>query len=219
MLKELKYFFLTRILTPIVFYFAKFYLSTLKLELINEDEWKTLHRQGQKILFCAWHQQFLPLINHFGSYSKNYAPAIMISKSKDGDIIADTATRWGWSVKRGSSSKDGKKALSELIEHIKGSGVGAHILDGPRGPSGVVKPGIVVLAHSSLALVVPIYVQTEKAWFFKSWDRMFLPKPFSKIKIIFDKPVRMEPTEASDEAGFEKQRLALQQLMLPHLIS
>jgi lysophospholipid acyltransferase (LPLAT)-like uncharacterized protein len=216
MFKQIKYLPINSVLSYPIFFVANLYLATLKLEIENEQEWKDLYAQGRGIIFCSWHQLFIPLIRHFGRYGKNYPAAIMISQSRDGDIIASVARYFGWQVKRGSSSKGGMEALRQMIIHLQEKRVGAHILDGPRGPAGVAKPGIVTLAQESNALVVPLYVEPTSAWFFKSWDKMFLPKPFSRVRVIFDRPISMPKT--ADREDLERQRVSLQNLMQPHLV-
>ncbi|MEJ2691248.1 MAG: hypothetical protein P8130_15165 [Deltaproteobacteria bacterium] len=41
------------------------------------------------------------------------------------------------------------------------------------------------MAKSTGALIVPAYAIPERAWYFKSWDRFCLPKPFSKVTLRF----------------------------------
>jgi lysophospholipid acyltransferase (LPLAT)-like uncharacterized protein len=51
--------------------------------------------------------------------------------------VAAVAEKSGWHAARGSSSRNGGRALQEMSEHLKHSGLAAHIVDGPRGPAGV----------------------------------------------------------------------------------
>ncbi len=91
------------------------------------------HRSGGRVLLCVWHQQFFCAIRHFQNY-RELNPALMISKSKDGEMIAEVARRSGWHAVRGSSSNGGKSALRQMIECLRKSGLAAHIVDGPTGP-------------------------------------------------------------------------------------
>jgi len=89
--------------------------------------------------------------------------------------------------------------MGAMLDHIKAYGFGAHILDGPQGPMGIVKPGIIKMAMETSAVVVPFYTRSDNAWFFNSWDRFMLPKPFSRVTIEFD-----EPMELGAESGLEE---------------
>ena len=72
-----------------------------------------------------------------------------------------------------------------MIQNLKENGLAAHIVDGPRGPAGIVKKGCIYLAKDADAVIVPMYTVAKKAWYFNSWDRFFLPKPFSKVIIRY----------------------------------
>ena len=167
------------------------------------------------VLLCVWHQQFFSAIRHFQNY-KVFNPCIMISQSSDGQIVAGVAERSGWNTIRGSSSKGGKEALKKMITHLKATKLAAHIVDGPKGPSGKVKPGVIRLAQVTHAVIVPFYVSAEKAWYFKSWDKFLLPKPFAKVRLGFGKMIKFDRTK--DKEIFEKQRKQLEDIMLPALI-
>src|SRR5258708_16320141 len=52
--------------------------------------------------------------------------------------------------------------------------------DGPRGPLYVAKPGAVVLARWAGYKICCFHIAVERAWILKSWDRMMIPKPFSR---------------------------------------
>jgi hypothetical protein len=194
--------------------FIRAYSLTLQLAIVNEDPWMHYLQSGGRVLLCTWHQQFFSAIRHFQAY-RAFHPALMISKSADGEMIAGVASRTGWSPVRGSSSKEGRAALYTMIEKLKTSRLAAHIVDGPRGPAGIVKPGIIRLAHGAEAVIVPFYIEADHAWYFNSWDRFMLPKPFSKVRLIFDDMLRYPPS--SDETVFEEQRRELEARMQDHL--
>ena len=141
----------------------------------------------------------------------------MISQSKDGEVIAGVAKLTGWHPVRGSSSKDGKIALSNIIKRLQETKLAAHILDGPRGPAGEVKAGVIRLAHAADAVIVPFHVTPQKAWYFNSWDKFFMPKPFSRVSLQFHTPLKFEAV--TEPVRFEEQRSRLEQIMRPRLIN
>ena len=169
---------------------------------------------GESVLLCGWHQHFFSAIRHFQNY-KVFNPSIMISQSSDGEIVAGVAKRAGWNPVRGSSSRDGKEALKKMIANLKESKLAAHIVDGPRGPSGKIKAGVIRLAHATDAVIVPFSISAEKAWYFNSWDKFLLPKPFAKVFLRFGKMIRFD--RAKDREIFEEQRKQLEEIMLPAL--
>lgn len=215
MFKRLKFIIYTRPFIFFIYYFVRLYSMTFRLRVENEDHWKKLIAQGTPVLLCAWHQQFFSAIRHFKTYSR-LNPGLMISQSKDGDLISGVANRTGWHTPRGSSSRGGKQAMESMIDHLKVHGFGAHILDGPRGPMGRVKAGVIKMALEADTMVVPFYTRARNAWYFKSWDRFMLPKPFSRVDITFGQAIRFKALE--DQENFETHRLTLENLMRPWLV-
>ncbi len=212
MFKRLKFIIYTRPFIMFAYYFIRVYSLTFRLKIENEDQWQVLLKEKKTILPCTWHQQFFSAIHHYKTYAK-YNPGLMISQSRDGDLISGVANRTGWHTPRGSSSRGGKQAMDAMIDHLNEYGFGAHILDGPRGPMGKVKAGIIKMAVETNAVIVPFYTSADRAWFFNSWDRFMLPKPFSRVCISFGTPICMD----SFDDGFEPQRSRLEKIMTPGL--
>ena len=131
-------------------------------------------------------------------------------------IVAGMAKRSGWNPVRGSSSRGGSDALKKMIAGLKETQLAAHIVDGPKGPSGKVKPGAIRLAYVANAVIVPLYISAKNGWHFNSWDKFLLPKPFSKVSLRFGKMIKFDKTK--NEESFEKQRQRLEEIMLPELI-
>ena len=206
--------FSTELFISFLYRFNRIYSGTFRLNIENEKEWMDYLKNGGAVLLCAWHQQFFSAIRHFQNY-KGFRPCIMISQSNDGEIISGVAKRTGWNTVRGSSSNGGRKALKNMISNFKESKLAAHIVGGPRGPSGIVKAGVIRLAHVANAVIVPFYVSGENGWHFNSWDKFFLPKPFSKVSLRFGKMIKCE--RVKDKESFEKQRKQLEDIMLPAL--
>ena len=191
-----------------------FYSWTFRLKIENDKDWMDFIKNGGVVLLCTWHQQFFSAARPFKKY-KTFNPSIMISQSNDGEIVAKLALHNGWNPVRGSSSKGGMEALREMIKNLKENKLAAHIVDGPKGPSGVVKSGVILLAHATNAVIVPFSVSAEKAWHFNSWDKFLLPKPFSKVFLRFGEMIKFD--RVKDRDAFESQRMRLEEVMLSTL--
>jgi lysophospholipid acyltransferase (LPLAT)-like uncharacterized protein len=199
----------------ILYHVIRIYSRTFRFGIENEAGWQKLIDKGTPVLLCACHQQFFSAIRPFKRYAK-YQPALMISRSRDGAIIASVARQTGWETVRGSSSRGGRQALRSMIRHLACFKLAGHILDGPTGPMGVVKAGAIRLAHAAQATIVPFSVSACWALYFNSWDRFMLPLPFSRVTLRFGDPVRFAPTD--DPKAFEQQRAQLEAIMTPCLI-
>jgi len=191
--------------------FIRIYSLSFRLEVQNEEAWLDAYLHANKrVLLCTHHQQFFAAIRYFQKY-KAYKPGLMISQSKDGALISAVANRTGWTTVRGSSSRGGGDALKGMIDHLAKHRLGAHIIDGPRGPFGKVKPGAIRLAHAEHTVIVPFYVHADRAWYAHSWDKFLLPKPFSKVILRFGDEMAFPETDTND--AFESHRQTLENVM------
>lgn len=211
---KLKKIYSSKLLHRFLYHLIRMYSLTFRLKVINETEWLDYLMKGGHVLLCVWHQQFFAAIRHFKKY-RVYSPALMISHSKDGDLIAGVAQLTGWYAVRGSSSKGGKDALTKMIGRLRKTGLGGHLVDGPRGPMGIVKPGVIRLGFDTDAVLVPFYVTADRAWYAKSWDKFLIPKPFSKVTIRFDSMIKLFKPDSRE--AFEQQRLQLENIMTGEL--
>jgi len=109
---------------------------------------------------------------------------------------------------RGSSSRGGKEALAAMVADLSLHPAAIHAVDGPRGPKGTVKAGVIRMAQLSQAAIFPVYISPERAWVIGSWDRFLIPKPFSRILIRWDDPIFIPDT--LDSRSFEAARLNLE---------
>lgn len=204
------------IFLDIVHVILRLYFYTFRVTAMNETTWLQHLKHGGNVLLCCWHQQFLPIMAYLYRH-RRWSPSLMISQSNDGDIGAGLCQRTGWRPVRGSSSRGGVKALKGIIRELRRSRLAAHIVDGPRGPAGIVKSGTIMLAQATRAIVVPVYLSADRAWFFKSWDRFMIPKPFARLQVQFGEPLYV--SDARGKSDMEACRQRLESAMRPHLIS
>jgi len=182
--------------------------ATYRIRIINpENEQDVLDRRGS-LIYASWHQRFFPGITFF---SQRKPIAIMISQSRDGEMIARVVDILGWCPVRGSSTRGGVTALRQLKDLARDGYRIGHIVDGPKGPFGQVKPGLLRIAQVAGKPIVPTLTSAEKKWVFNSWDRFMVPKPFSRVVIRFGEPIEV-PAEL-DGDGFEQKRLFVEQRM------
>ena len=214
MRRKIDRFFTSEVFISFFYRLILFYSWTFRLKIENDKDWMDFIKNGGVVLLCTWHQHFFSAVRPFKNY-KTLHPSIMISQSNDGEIVAKLALRNGWNPVRGSSSNGGMEALRKMIKNLKGNKLAVHIVDGPKGPSGIVKPGVILLAHAANAVIVPFSVSAKKAWHFNSWDKFLLPKPFSKVFLHFGEMIKFD--RVKDRETFESQRMRLEEVMLPSL--
>lgn len=146
-------------------------------------------------IFPFWHRCVLPAAWLF----RHRRLAVMTSQSRDGEYIARVISRFGFVPVRGSSTRGGQRALMEMNKLLaEGNGV-AFTIDGPRGPRYIAKKGPVLLARMSGVAITAFYVAVERAWVLNTWDRLVIPKPFSRIQVRVARKIFVPP-DAGDDA-------------------
>ena len=133
----------------------------------------------------------------------------MGSRSKDGEVIAYITRKLGFHITRGSSSNGGKEALDEMISYMEGrSGVLSGLtVDGPRGPAGVAKMGVVKLARETGAPMVPVRTWAKRRILLNSWDRAMIPLPFNRIVALAGAVIPVPPDAAAEEMEAARRQL------------
>ena len=196
---------------PLAYHLIRFYLSLVRIRVVNEDAPLNHLKNGGKGIAAFWHQRFFGAIGYAKKFS-TLAPSVIISQSRDGELIARVAMRLGIRPVRGSSSRGGMRALAAIIKDLALNHIAIHVLDGPQGPKGVVKPGLIRMAQRSRAAIFPLYISVDRAWITRSWDRFLIPKPFSQILIRWGDPIFVPKN--MDSATFEAIRLDLESKMV-----
>jgi lysophospholipid acyltransferase (LPLAT)-like uncharacterized protein len=105
---------------------------------------------------------------------------VMSSTSFDGEFTARMIRRFGFLPVRGSSSRGAVRGLLSMRKEIEAGWTVAFTIDGPRGPRFITKPGPVLLARASRVPMAVFHIAIEKAWVLNTWDRLMIPKPFTK---------------------------------------
>ena len=123
---------------------------------------------------------------------------VMSSNSYDGEYMGRIIGKFGFVAVKGSSSRNAVRALLGLRRALEEGWTVAFTLDGPRGPRHKVKPGPVALARSTGIPMSMFHVAVDRAWVLNSWDRMMIPKPFSRVLLRFGKLIHV-PEDATEE--------------------
>ena len=117
---------------------------------------------------------------------------VIISDHKDGELITRIIKFFGIGTIRGSSSKGGARALIEALREIKQGHDVIITPDGPKGPFHSISDGAVVIAQKKECEICILNYEISRFWQLKSWDKMIIPKPFSRISYFLGDPFRVD---------------------------
>ena len=159
---------------------------------------------GGAFVYAFWHgRQAIFPYTHRGEGS-----AVMVSRSKDGEIIAEVMRLAGLRAVRGSSSRGGVAALKELIDVAKTGVRVGFTPDGPRGPIRQVQPGALWLAREAQIPILPLAAGLKRKLVFRNWDEFFFPLPFNRIAVVYGPPISVGAGDDMEKKA-EELRLAL----------
>jgi lysophospholipid acyltransferase (LPLAT)-like uncharacterized protein len=146
------------------------------------------------LILSFWHAGIIPATYLF----RDLGIRVMSSNSYDGEYMGRIIHKFGFVAVKGSSSRNAVRALLGLRRALQQDWSVAFSIDGPRGPRYKVKPGPVALARSSAVAMSTFHIAVESAWVLNTWDRLIIPKPFSRVLMRFGNLIPV-PADASDE--------------------
>lgn len=161
--------------------------ATLRVSVRGKDSFLKLIEERQSPLILAfWHNRILltPLLRKIAPQ----APlCIIVSHSRDGQLLASFGTSYEKVSAISVSHNKRHQALLQMCEVLeKREAIVLITPDGPRGPKYQVKPGVIYSAKKTGAKIVAMDWNASSMWEFSTWDRLGLPKPFSKVTITFE---------------------------------
>ena len=165
-------------------------------------------------ILCFWHNRILGItLSFLRKYprGKRGGVTVLTSPSKDGEILSRVVGALGMGSVRGSSSRRGSRALLELVRIIRNGGDMAITPDGPRGPRYSLGPGVILLAQTTGASILPSHASFSRCLRMKTWDGFIIPLPFSTISVRIDGQITI-PQNLSEEA-FEQARKNLEDIL------
>jgi lysophospholipid acyltransferase (LPLAT)-like uncharacterized protein len=165
--------------------------ATLRLTFHGAETVRTWEHEGRHFLLAFWHRHLLLMRYAY----RGRRMSVLVSQSRDGELIARVMARLGIETCRGSSSRGGAAGLRDLLRRARAGSDIALTPDGPRGPLRVVQPGVVLAAAASGLPLVPVAMAASRRHELSSWDRMPIPLPGSRVEFVFGAPMTV-PREA-----------------------
>ncbi|MDC3154889.1 lysophospholipid acyltransferase family protein [Pelagibacteraceae bacterium] len=193
----IKYFSSFRLIQTLLSLIGSIYVLTVyktsKVNLKNRNKIENLLERNESFIYSFWHDQLLmcPL-----TWQSNSNIKVLISKHRDGDIIAQLISNLGFEAIRGSThktnkikNKGGLLSARKMIKSLK-NGISIGISpDGPKGPRHKVSEGILSISRLSESVILPVGIGFKKKWVLNTWDKFIIPKPFNEITVIWGDPI------------------------------
>ncbi|GBD56251.1 glycosyltransferase N-terminal domain-containing protein [Gluconobacter wancherniae] len=170
---------------------------------------------GAGTLVAFWHRS-LTLSPALCFWARSIEPKLsfrmMVSKNRDGRLIADIVRPWGFIGIHGSSSKRGKDkggaaVLRKALRELNDGAIVAITPDGPRGPAEQLHPGAIALSRLAKCPIVPIGMASNNPRL-PSWDGLAFPLPFRQGNFVLGKPLFQPDAETLRTALIDVSRRA-----------
>lgn len=190
--------FVFNILLAIIFVYVKFCYFTTRWHFVwptgyNKEE--LLEEKG--VLFAIWHSQLVYSIKSIGYYRPVKA---LVSPHGDGRIMKRLVNLFGYNTIEGSTNKDAASALRTILSDLK---LGTNIVitpDGPRGPAKQINSSMTKIAHKYGYKLIAVSCSPQNCFRLNSWDKMMIPKPFSRVEVKYSNPIELSGDTLKDDA-------------------
>ncbi len=167
---------------------AKLYTKFLRIKILNG-------KFKKPAIFAFWHGKMLLLPFVFSGIK---GVSVLVSKHEDGEFASRILSYCGFDTIRGSfgKGKGGAAAFMKMLSCLKkGKGI-AITPDGPTGPYRVVKEGVIRLALLANVPIYPVSFGCNSGRNLSSWDRFFVPYPFSRCNVSIGDPIYLDGTRS-----------------------
>lgn len=194
---------------------------TTSYKVENDIVPRAFWNADKPFILAFWHGQLLcmPLV-----WRTDTPMRMLISRHRDGELIARTIDHFGLGTIRGSSTKSATKsndaksdkakkdkggivALRAMLQAIKqGQCVGV-TPDGPHGPRMRAGGGIIAVARLSGVPIIPVAGATRGRTVLNSWDRFMINLPFSRGAFVWGEPLCVARDASEEETEHARQVL------------
>ncbi|MBI5624855.1 MAG: DUF374 domain-containing protein [Elusimicrobia bacterium] len=182
---------------------------TTRWRVLGGERKAGLRRSGRRFIYAFWHQRQV-----FFTYSHRHDGAkVLVSRSRDGEVVARIMDLSGIPAARGSSSRGFTAALMEMSRTVEAGFDLGITPDGPKGPAREVKSGVIFLSRKLGIPILPLTsAVTNKVTFSRSWDRFQVPLPFGRGLVAYAAPIMVGP-EDDPKAKAAELKAALDRLV------
>lgn len=188
------------IAVPMVWGLLRLISRTWRFKKINPER-----AQDRPAIYAIYHGDLVVGAQELPHFGKKLE--VLTSRSRDGWLVTRYVHLFKRATIRGGSSKGAESALRQMARRLKQGYAVIIPIDGPRGPEGDPKIGVIAIASQTGAPIIPCAVRAQKVWRFKSWDRMMVAKPFAEVELYWGEPLYVPGGVERDVLESERLRL------------
>ena len=164
---------------------------TGRWEKVGFEPYEALLARGERFVMANWHGH-LSMMPYAWDWDA-LGMTILTTDRPVAQALSRALVRQGVDAVSFDPSGRPDRALRGLIRAFRGGHCLGIAPDGPLGPARQVKPGVVQISAMTGGVIAPIAVACTRSWEAKSWDRLLLPKPFTRGCFVMADPIAPPP--------------------------
>ncbi len=196
---------LRRVLCACAALYIRFVYWTSRFRVVGGDIPRAFWQSKRPFILCFWHGRLLMMPY---SWDRGVPIHMLISRHRDGQIIAKTVSHFGIATVAGSTARGGGAALRTLVRLLKQNACIGITPDGPAGPRMRASLGVAQVARLAGVPVLCAAYGSRPRRLLKSWDRFLVALPFGRGVFVWGAPI-LVPAEA-DDAALDAARRAIE---------
>lgn len=173
--------------------------ASVRMRHHGDSEQRRREAAGERFILAFWHRHLLLMPYAY----RGERISVLVSRHRDGELIARTVARLGIDSSRGSTTRGGVAGMRELLRKARQGYDLAFTPDGPRGPASVVQPGVIAAAAVTGFPIQPVALAASRCRRLASWDRFVVPMPLSTVHFVYGKPLAVERKQPIEPAAAE----------------
>ncbi len=181
----------------------------------RSGDWRTINGEvpawfwdrGKPFLTAFWHGRLLMMPR---CWRQGVPNRVLVSEHGEGPLITDIIGHFGLGAVRGSTTEGGATAVRAMVKAIKRGACGTITPDGPHGPPMRAAEGIITVARMSGVPILPISFSAVNCVRLKGWDRLIVPRLFTRGVVIWGRPIHVRRRASQDEVRTARDALEFQ---------
>lgn len=180
------------------------YKSQRSWDIRISPEAEAYSQGGKSYVACFWHSRLLmmaPLYYDGFRIKHKHALSMLVSPSRDGDIVERLAGRFNIKTIRGSGVEAPVVAARQMLRALRSGDAIGITPDGPRGPRYEFNSvGHKLAKDHNVPMFLGSFSCTNGFVITRSWDHMLVPLPFGRAVLMIDGPFWVDD-QSQEEMG------------------
>ncbi len=160
-----------KVIPFIAYVVIRFIRFTMRIIFINDTVVRRWSEEGKQYILAFWHGRLLMMPYSYPGKKIS----VLISRHRDGELIARAVGYFGIHSSRGSTTRGGAMGLRQMLRAVKDGYDLAFTPDGPKGPGFKVQMGVIEAAKITGLPVIPVSFGALKKKVLKAGTSFFYP--------------------------------------------